>query len=170
MRDVNVFISYVDEDRDFAAALIEELQENGIRWYSYLHAPSLVGTNAQAKIGHAIQNAHFVVTLWSRHTTSSAWVLNELRQAMTTGKPILPVLLDPDLSLPHPLDQLEAVRAFDNISAWSRRIRAQIEVHCGRRLPDGRPAAPGDGWSTLGKVAAGGGAHRACRLAHRQRG
>jgi hypothetical protein len=118
MRNVHVFLSYVDEDRKPAEALIEELQEHGIKWFSYLHVPRLLGTNARMKIAHAIQGAHFVVILWSRHTTSSSWVLDELRHAMSTGKPILPVLLDEGVPLPPPLDQLEAERGFDNPAAW----------------------------------------------------
>jgi TIR domain len=135
MRNVHVFLSYVDEDRKAAEALIEELQEHGIKWFSYLHVPRLLGTNARMKIAQAIQGAHYVVILWSRHTTSSSWVLDELRHAMSTGKPILPVLLDDGVPLPPPLDQLEGERGFDNPAAWARRVRQQIEIHCGRRLP-----------------------------------
>jgi hypothetical protein len=133
MRNVHVFLRYVDEDRKPAEALFEELQEHGIKWFSYLLVPRLLGTNARMKIAHAIQGAHFVVILWSRHTTSSSWVLDELRHAMSTGKPILPVLLDEGVPLPPPLDQLEAERGFDNPAAWARRVRQQIEIHGGRR-------------------------------------
>ena len=135
MRNVHVFLSYVDEDQKAAEALIAELQEHGIKWFSYLHVPRLLGTNARMKIAQAIQGAHYVVILWSRHTTSSSWVLDELRHAMSTGKPILPVLLDDGVPLPPPLDQLEAERGFDNPAAWARRVRQQIEIHGGRRLP-----------------------------------
>ena len=135
MRDVRIFMSYVDEDRWAADALVEELGEHGIRCFSYLHSPRLIGTNSHMKIGVAIQQAHFVVILWSRHTSASSWVMQELRHAMNSGKPILPVLLEDGVALPPPLDQLDGERGFDNPAAWSRRVRHQIEILCGRRAP-----------------------------------
>ncbi len=86
-----VFLSYAREDEAFAKRIAQWLGESGIAvwWDNGL----LGGQNFRKAIGAELAAASAVVVLWSRHSVSSDWVLDEAQMALLTNR-LVPVSLD----------------------------------------------------------------------------
>lgn len=94
-----VFDSYSGVELARAAQIQSVLQVAGAEPYvaEYSLAPGAVIADALIA---AIKGCDLFVLLWSARAKSSEWVPLEVGTARSEGKPIIPVLMQPGLSLP----------------------------------------------------------------------
>lgn len=72
--------------------LVAELEARG--WTVFWDRRIPTGSTWRSHIGDALRDARCVIVIWSRHSISSRWVLEEADDAQTRGV-LVPVLLDP---------------------------------------------------------------------------
>jgi len=103
----DVFISYSRQDRDHAQALAKLLEEKGLAiWWDW----NLVGgVNFRDKIHSALNDAKKVIVLWSEHSVSSSFVIDEAGVAMRQGK-LIPILID-ESELPLGFGNLHTIKS-----------------------------------------------------------
>jgi TIR domain len=75
----DIFISYADEDREWAERLAKALEEGG--WSVWWDRRLLAGQSFDQIIERELTNAKVAVVLWSRNSVQSRWVRNEARTA-----------------------------------------------------------------------------------------
>ena len=87
----DIFISYAREDRDVAGKVAKALTERGFKvWWDW---ELIGGDNYRFKIREVIGQAKKSIVLWSRHSTQSAFVIDEATEAKKHGK-LIPVSID----------------------------------------------------------------------------
>jgi hypothetical protein len=86
-----VFISYAREDRESVALLAKQLEAQGFAvWWDW----QLVGgSNYRHAIHEELTKADKVIVVWSRHSTSSDFVIDEASTAKAAGK-LVPISID----------------------------------------------------------------------------
>lgn len=91
MASHDIFLSYSRSDSERAGALAGALEQAGFSVFldSEIHA----GESWTDVIGQAIQEARAVVALWSQHSVTSAWLLDEASLARDQNK-LIPVLIE----------------------------------------------------------------------------
>ncbi len=107
-----VFISYARPDRERVEALTTRLKSQGyIVWWDDEIVP---GEFFDERISEAIDAAHAVVVLWSKHSYKSRWVRWEATQGLRSGK-LIPVLANGlDLrDIRPPFNDLDTLDATD---------------------------------------------------------
>ncbi len=108
----DVFVSYSNQDKPTADAIVASLEANGIRCWV---APRdiLPGADWGASIVEAIEKSGAMVLVFSGHANTSGQIKREVDQAVTAGIPIIPFRIEevlPNkelryyLSTPHWLD------------------------------------------------------------------
>ncbi len=88
---VDVFISYAREDRPQAAELAQLLEEAGyiVWWDSNLAG----GAQYRQIISEKMAEARKVIVLWSTHSVTSAFVIDEAQEAKDKNK-LIPIVID----------------------------------------------------------------------------
>jgi len=94
-----VFISYSTKDLATVQHLRSMLQNSAIEVFvaEYSVAP---GQSLPAEIIAAIKACNPLILLWSENSKTSQWVPQEIGIAASEQKTIIPVVLQPDMSLP----------------------------------------------------------------------
>jgi len=92
-----VFLSYSDQDRDFAASIVEVLRQHGIPvWYS---RKNILGAQQwHDEIGAALQRCDWFVVILSPNSVESVWVKREVLYALQQNRfenRIIPILYQP---------------------------------------------------------------------------
>lgn len=107
----DVFLSYAREDLDSAQQLAELLEKRG---YSVFWDRKLVPAVDYTKvITQKIQDAYWLIVLWSRDSADSLFVRAEAKAALSKGEDrVLPVRLD-DAEPPLPFGELQTVDLRD---------------------------------------------------------
>jgi hypothetical protein len=115
----HVFISYNQEDRDFAAVLMMEIEKAGLD--TWIDKKRLrVGTEWSDAIDNAIRGAIAIVVVMSPDAKASEYVTYEWSFAVGAGVYVVPVLhkqtsLHPRLSRYQYLDFTGPVRPFNDL-------------------------------------------------------
>lgn len=91
----DVFISYTREDQEVARLIADRIRIHGYSAWIDMDGITLGGSITQ-QIENAIKHADIIVILLSQHTKQNSWASNELQAFLTSGKVIIPVLLDKD--------------------------------------------------------------------------
>lgn len=109
-----VFISYASEDRQYARAIAELLENMGcsVWWDRNL----LAGQDFSQTIESELYSARCVVVLWSRSSVSSHWVKNEATVGRERGV-LVPARIDP-VELPLQFRDMHAA----NLVGWNGQI------------------------------------------------
>ncbi len=108
-----VFISY--STKDFAVVdyvknlLASPMIEVFVAEYSVYPSTSLSNS-----IVEAIKGCDLFVLLWSRNSGSSEWVPQEIGVACGASRTILPIVLEPEPSLPGFIRELKYLAAYQN--------------------------------------------------------
>lgn len=107
---LNIFVSYSTRDLEQVSALQAELSSTPIAVYvaEYSMPP---GADINQSIKRSIAQADAFVLVWSKNARDSEWVLQELGQAVALRKPILPIVLEPDVKLPLSISSLKYISA-----------------------------------------------------------
>lgn len=106
----DIFLSYDDEDRPRARALVAALEDRGLSIFWDRSIPA--GKTWWQAIGLALAGARTVVVLWSRTAVQSTWVYEEAEAGRKRGI-LIPVFIDPVL----PPIGLRSVQAVD-LCGW----------------------------------------------------
>lgn len=109
----NVFVSYSTKDIPDVNALRASLQFPEVNCFVSEYAVA-AGTPLAPTIQNAIQNCDLFVLLWSKNAAGSEWVPQEIGIAHASRKPILPFVLEPNVSLPGFISGLRYVAAYQN--------------------------------------------------------
>jgi hypothetical protein len=87
----DVFLSYSQRDRRRAGPIIKALETAGLSvWWD---RRILGGTEFSKEIREALDSAATVVVLWSEHSVTSSWVLDEAARGRDKGK-LVPATID----------------------------------------------------------------------------
>jgi hypothetical protein len=153
-RPDNVFVSYARDDRDKIAALMDGLRSFGTSvWLD----EALTGGQAWWEaILAEIRGCDVFVQTVSRASLDSEACASERRYASATGKPVLPVLIEPVAAevLPSDLAAIQAVHYLEGTADEAFRLaRALTRSPPPAPLPRPLPAAPPVPVSYLGSLA-----------------
>src|SRR5690348_14259733 len=88
---VDIFISYVHQDRECAAKLAEAFSALG--WSVWWDRRIVVGQRFDQAIERELEGAKTVVVLWSKNSIASEWVMNEAAVGAKRGV-LIPALLE----------------------------------------------------------------------------
>ena len=87
----DIFLSYAREDGARIEPLVAAFQAQGWSVFWDRHIPA--GQSWRSHIGQALRDAKCVVVVWSRHSVSSRWVMEEAEEGQQRGN-LVPVLLE----------------------------------------------------------------------------
>lgn len=89
-----VFVSHASQDKEAAAKLCADLQENGVdTWASFKDIEP--GAMWNKVIEEALAAATHVIVVVSKNSVASAYVGAEIEWALNQGKKVIPVLIEP---------------------------------------------------------------------------
>jgi len=130
-----VFLSYSHDDIDIAEAVLEHLRAIGMEPMSDHVIPG--GTRFSEEIRWQIACSHVFVSLLTKQSQRSTWVISELGYALGVGTAVLPLSLE---ELPEGLaHELHAVKIKPDLSDLSARLtRDGIDNLVFRARQDGR--------------------------------
>src|SRR5262245_4919949 len=100
----DIFVSYAREDEPFVRKLATRLEEAG--WSVFFDRRIPAGETWRSYIGAALESARCVIVVWSRHSVSSDWVIEEAEYAKTRG--MLVPLRAEEVEQPHGFRQIQA--------------------------------------------------------------
>jgi len=109
----DVFVSYCHEDKEYAAAISNKIQEFGFSVWQDTRIRA--GRIFDREIEEALHSARAIVVIWSNNSKGSQWVREEAAYAQKAGK-IVPIRVD---SVDPPLG-FTLVQTID-LSEWDRR-------------------------------------------------
>ncbi len=126
-----IFISYAREDRDIAHNLSVLLQAKGFNvWWDW----NLIGgTKIRETIRHKLTTVDKAIVLWSRHSVTSGFVIDEACFAQDHNK-LIPVLID-DSTPPFGFGNLHTIK----VQHISRNLDAIIAALDDKPLPEVPP-------------------------------
>lgn len=135
-RTLRIFVSYSSNDRWFASLLLSRLTNH--RDVSIFSTQDLsAAEDFRHRIKEELKAASAVLVLLSQRSVESNWVLYELGAAWALEKPIVAVLMDPEVRDKIPVDahQLAVVElsdpnepdATERILEYLRPNRARVE-------------------------------------------
>jgi hypothetical protein len=141
---LDVFVSYANENKDVADALVHVLERNGLRCWI---APRDIvpGSNWSASIIKGIQRCKSLVLVFSAQSNASQQVLHEVERAVHRGLPILPFRIE-EAPIEPALDLFIASRHW--LDAFSGSMEAHLEALATAlrqllaTLPSARPSRP----------------------------
>ena len=120
-----VFISYSTKDFPVVEHVRTLLQHSSVEVFvaEYSVAP---GKSLPIEIITAIKNCNLFILLWSENSKESEWVPQEIGIATSDKKPILPVVLHSDISLPGFIKELKYLPVYKNPEGALSWLRANV--------------------------------------------
>lgn len=106
-----VFVSYSTLDLQNVAELQRALIGTGVRVFVAEHS-ILPSQSLSLTISGAIAACDLFVLIWSRNAKASDWVSQEIGQALSLRKQILPLVLTEGMALPGFINDLKYVPVF----------------------------------------------------------
>jgi TIR domain-containing protein len=121
----NVFVSYSTKDIPDVNALRAALQFPEVQVFVSEYAVA-AGAPLAPTIQANIQNCDLFVLIWSKNAAGSEWVPQEIGIAHALKKPILPFVLQPDVSLPGFISGIRYVAAYQNPQHATMMLREAV--------------------------------------------
>ena len=121
----NVFVSYSTKDIPDVNALRASLQFPEVQVFVSEYAVG-AGAPLASTIQTNIQNCDLFVLIWSKNAAGSEWVPQEIGIAHALKKPILPFVLQPDVSLPGFISGIRYVAAYQNPQQATMMLREAV--------------------------------------------
>lgn len=140
---MNIFISYAKEDKENVARLEEIVRYGGQRSWQFvydLHG----GRDWSGQIQYEIDRCEIFLFVITEYSLQSEWCMKELQHAALSQKPIVTVVLTPDIQIPHPINTIQYVLFDDTPVAGAKLTRALTNPK-----PMNRDLIPSD-WQRLG--------------------
>jgi hypothetical protein len=132
MANQKLFISYAHVDKWYVNQLVETLRDGGYDpWYDHSLVP---GQNWKVQLLAAIQECSAFIYAMTPESTTSQWCLWELKKAAQMGKPIIPVRLQTNATLPDILKDIQWVDFSDGptpqaVARLFHGIRVAAPIH-----------------------------------------
>ncbi|MCP5303439.1 MAG: toll/interleukin-1 receptor domain-containing protein [Pseudomonadales bacterium] len=149
---MDVFISYSTKDQIHVDALDMAIRRAGrTPWQSDKDLRD--GSGWATQIRDRIDNCRVFLFVISEHAMASEWCLRELQHAAIIGKPILPILLSPSLTVTSPLSDIQYI-AYPSSTA-SQSDWTIFGARLGSALRDAQPipkALVPREWTTLDRT------------------
>jgi hypothetical protein len=120
-----VFVSYSTKDIPDVNALRAALQFPEVECFVSEYAVA-AGVPLSQTIQAHIQDCDLFVLLWSKNAAASEWVPREIGIAQGRNKPILPFVLQPNISLPGFISGLRYVAAYQNPQQATMMLREAV--------------------------------------------
>jgi TIR domain/Bacterial Ig-like domain (group 2) len=117
----DIFISYASEERDRVQPLISALERTG--WSIFWDRTIPAGKTWRQVIGSEIRACRSVLVVWTEHSVTSEWVLEEAETGKRRGI-LIPVLLD-NVEPPFGFGNIQAA----NLTAWNGDSSSPIFTH-----------------------------------------
>lgn len=114
MASCRIFLSYVEADRTYARKLSNLLsQRPNLRIFTTETLSA--GEDWKSKLKDELSQTDILMVLLSSNSVNSPWVLQELGAAWALDKPIIPVVIHPEVSFKMPvmLRELQSVEVKD---------------------------------------------------------
>ncbi|WP_446350483.1 toll/interleukin-1 receptor domain-containing protein [Coleofasciculus sp. F4-SAH-05] len=121
---MQLFISYAREDVKKVAPIVSDLERYFDCWVDWDDIRP--GRNWQREITSGVRNCHYCLFFVSTHFLESEWCMKELRLGLWWNKPIMPIVFDPALTLPHALTSRQWVIFSDDHEENLRTILAGL--------------------------------------------
>lgn len=122
--EMQLFISYAREDADNVRQIVEDLERFYDCWVDWDDiAP---GRQWEQEIRRGILTSQHFLFFVSAHSLKSEWCMKELRWALWTRKPIMPIVFNPALKLPHSLTSIQWVVFGEDYELNIRKILAGL--------------------------------------------
>lgn len=138
MAVADVFVSYAREDRHRAKALAEFLVTQGLSVWWDREIP--FGGFIDKEIRQQLDDARFVIVLWSRASVQSNWVLSEAARGLCRGI-LIPVLIE-KVGLPLEFARFQTANLIDWDGTGIHSTLGDLAAQIQRSLtPAGVPAA-----------------------------
>lgn len=115
---IDIFVSYAQEDRLKAKAIVELFSTIG--WNTWWDRHIAGGGKWSPEILEKVNEAKCVVVLWSRDSISKEWVIKEAEVGVENNT-LVPVLLQP-ASIETPTPEIQAIR----LSTWTGDRSAEL--------------------------------------------
>jgi len=106
----HIFLSYAAADKEYAHKLYNLLSQHS-DFYIFTLEMLSAGEDWESKLKDEISKSDIFIVLLSSKSVNSNWVLHELGAAWALNKPIIPVVIHPDvfLQIPLPLRQMSLI-------------------------------------------------------------
>jgi hypothetical protein len=125
--EIGIFLSYSRKDKAFCDQLMDDLREVDKRLRLIRDEESLeIGRSLHDEIKKNLESAHFVVSLISRHSLSSSWVLWEIQKTLNTEAGARKVELIPAYLDPVFLDDNGVKAILGDLQATRQKVANQI--------------------------------------------
>jgi len=108
-----IFVSYSTLDLGVVQKIERIVTGTGIEVFVAEHSVK-PGERLDSRLLSAIRDCDLFLVLVSSHSVQSSWVEQEIGIATASNKPILPVLLEPEVELPGVISGVKYLRAHDN--------------------------------------------------------
>ena len=121
----DVFISYADEDRFVASTISQALyKEEIVCWMAKDSIPA--GVFWDDAVAEAINGCRLVVLVLSQSSLKSAWVHNEINLSTNHDIPIIPLIIDSDITITGSMELL--IGRFQRIDIGSQPMEFHLPV------------------------------------------
>lgn len=121
---MTLFIGYAREDIDKVRRIVSDLEQFYDCWVDWDDiAP---GRQWEQEIKRGVLACDHFLFFVSSHSLSSKWCMKELRLALWLRKPIMPIVFDPALRLPHSLTSIQWVVFGEDYELNIRKILAGL--------------------------------------------
>ena len=107
----DIFLSYASEDRDRIKPIVSGLEQAG--WSVFWDRKTPIGLTWEDYIQEQLQQAHFILVVWSEVSDNKRWVRLEAREGLTRHC-LIPVKLDP-VNPPFGFDDIQVA----DLAGWS---------------------------------------------------
>ncbi len=108
-----IFVSYSTHDIEQVDLLNKQLSGTPVDVFIAEHSV-LPSENLGIVISNAIEECDLFVVLWSQNAQESGWVSQEIGKATAYNKPILPLVLTENISLPGFISNLKYIPVYKN--------------------------------------------------------
>lgn len=124
-----IFISYSNEDSNFAKRLAEALNDTEVA--SQLHTNNVTtGERWPDLIRDSIRSASAMVVLLSTNTKTNSWIMFEIGAALALGIPVIPVLFSDtsrDQAIPEVLREIKVLDVSElPIAEMAKRLKRNL--------------------------------------------
>jgi hypothetical protein len=126
---MQVFLSYVHQDRDFAETLTKDLSKRGIRvWTPWREI--LPGENAWLRAGQALEKSDALVVLLSPTAMESEFLRGDIDYALGNTKfegRVFPVLVRPTKNFPWIFEKFQIYNAKQGVAKIGASIAERLK-------------------------------------------
>lgn len=121
---MELFISYAREDTEKVRRIVSDLEQFYDCWVDWDDISP--GRRWEGEIRQGILTSHHFLFFISDHSLKSEWCMKELRLALWLRKPIMPIVFDPAIKLPHSLTSIQWIVFGQDYELNIRRILAGL--------------------------------------------